>query len=124
MAASSGPTLGGPTPAAPASPAPPSGRTATPPMSRTVPPTLGAPPKPPKPTEPTDRRSTDLIAGHVTRGGSGPCYGLVSEEGVEYAVHGTGAGNLTEGSFVTLRISARSSEVDCGPGIRVRITPR
>ncbi|SIN30323.1 hypothetical protein SAMN04489832_5105 [Micromonospora cremea] len=93
-------------------------------MSRTVPPTLGTPPKPPRPTEPTDKRATGLIAGHITRGGSGPCYGLVSEDGVEYALHGPGAGDLTEGSFVTLRISARPSGVDCGPGVRASIITR
>ncbi|MEV4654950.1 hypothetical protein [Micromonospora sp. NPDC049301] len=118
---SGGPTLGGPTPGASVSPVPPPGRTATPPLSRTVPPTLGTPPKPPKPTEPTEKRPTDLVAGHITRGGSGPCYGLVSEDGVEYALHGPGAGNLAQGSFVTLRISARSPRIDCGPGVPASI---
>ncbi|MEV7329590.1 hypothetical protein [Micromonospora sp. NPDC093244] len=103
---------------------PPPGRTAPPPLSRTVRPSLPAAPKPPKPTGPTDKRASDLVSGHITRGGSGPCYGLVSEDGIEYAVHGTGFGKLTEGSFVTLRVISRSSEVDCGPGVRVSIVTR
>lgn len=124
--ASDTPTPGAPnpwvsTPAESASPVPPVGRTASPPMSRTVPPTIRAVPRPPKPTDPTDLRPTDTIAGHITRGGSGPCYGLVAEDGRAYALHGRGAGNLTEGSFVTLRIVSRSSDIDCGPGIRVSI---
>ncbi|WP_370462006.1 hypothetical protein, partial [Micromonospora sp. ALFpr18c] len=102
---------------------PPVSRTDPPPMSRTDPPTIGVP-KPAKPTDPTDLRATGLVAGHVTRGGRGPCYGLVSEDGIEYALHGTGFGTLTEGSFVTLRIIARSSEVDCGPGVRASIVTR
>ncbi|WP_208761174.1 hypothetical protein, partial [Micromonospora orduensis] len=95
-----------------------------PPLSRTVPPTMPAVPKPPKPTDPTDKRAPDLVSGHITRGGSGPCYGLVSEDGIEYAVHGTGVGTLTEGSFVTLRLISRSFEVDCGPGVRASIVTR
>ncbi|MEU7920186.1 hypothetical protein [Micromonospora zamorensis] len=112
------PTPGAPRPAQPA--APPS-RAFTPPLSRTLPPSIGIPSKPPKPTPPTDLRDSGLIAGHITRGGSGPCYGLVAEDGRAYALHGPGAGNLTEGSFVTLRIVSRSSDIDCGPGIRVSI---
>ncbi|MEU1358918.1 hypothetical protein ABZ356_03650 [Micromonospora zamorensis] len=106
---------------APAQPAAPPSRAFTPPLSRTLPPSIGTPPKPPKPTPPTDLRDSGLIAGHITRGGSGPCYGLLAEDGRAYALHGQGAGNLAEGSFVTLRIASRSSDIDCGPGIRVSI---
>ncbi|MCG5472932.1 hypothetical protein LADH09A_000812 [Micromonospora sp. LAH09] len=121
--ASDTPTPGAPTSAAPrlAQPATPPSGAFTPPLSRTLPPSLGTPPKPPKPTPPTDLRPTDTIAGHVTRGGAGPCYGLVAEDGRAYALHGPGYGNLTEGNFVTLRIASRSSDIDCGPGIRVSI---
>ncbi|WP_233578493.1 hypothetical protein [Micromonospora sp. BL4] len=117
-------TRGESTPAVPASPVPPSGRFTTPPLSRTVPPSLGTPPKPRKPTEPSDLLPTNLVAGHVTRGGSGPCYGFVSEDGVEYALHGADAGALAQGSFVTLRISARSVRINCGPGVPASIVPR
>ncbi|MDG4760763.1 hypothetical protein [Micromonospora sp. WMMD710] len=71
-----------------------------------------------------ERPTTVPLSPRVTRGGRGPCYGLVSEDGIEYALHGTGFGTLTEGSFVTLRIIARSSEVDCGPGVRASIVTR
>ncbi|MET8549081.1 hypothetical protein [Micromonospora zamorensis] len=121
--ASDTPTADASTPGAPrpAQPAAPPSRAFTPPLSRTLPPSIGTPPKPPKPTPPTDLRDSGLIAGHITRGGSGPCYGLVAEDGRAYALHGPGAGNLAEGSFVTLRIASRSSDIDCGPGIRVSI---
>ena len=45
------------------------------------------PPEPPK--TPSDLVPHDVVAGRVTRGGSGPCYGLVTEDGTEYAMHST-----------------------------------
>ncbi len=84
-------------------------------------------PKPRIPTlpkEPTDNRPTDVIAGRITRGGTGPCYGLTTLDGIEYALHGTAAGELATGSFVTLRVAPPTSPVDCGPGIaRSIVTP-
>ncbi|MBM0260742.1 hypothetical protein JNW89_32895, partial [Micromonospora sp. 4G55] len=50
-----------------------------------------------------------------------PCYTLVDENEREYALHGPEAGELTEGSFVTLRVTPRTDPVDCGPGIPMRI---
>ncbi|MGW3784885.1 hypothetical protein ACWD5Z_09865 [Micromonospora chokoriensis] len=108
----------------PPNPAPLPSRTAQPAPLRTFPPTVRAVPRPPKATDPADLRATNAISGHVTRGGRGPCYGLVAEDGVEYALHGPGYGLLVEGSFVTLRIVSRSSEVDCGPGVRASIVTR
>ncbi|MBQ0979063.1 hypothetical protein [Micromonospora sp. M61] len=124
--ASETPTPDAPTSRAfrPAQPAAPPSRAFTPPLSRTLPPSIGIPSKPPKPTPPTDLRDNGLITGHITRGGGGPCYGLVAEDGRAYALHGPGYGNLTERSFVTLRIVARSSEVDCGVGVPVSIVMR
>ncbi|MGC5286107.1 hypothetical protein [Micromonospora sp. DT231] len=74
--------------------------------------------------EPTDLRASALVSGHITRGGRGPCYGLVSEDGIEYALHGVGYGTLTEGSFVSLRIVVRPSDAGCGPGLRASIVAR
>ncbi|MBM0237580.1 hypothetical protein JNW88_11160 [Micromonospora sp. ATA32] len=91
----------------------------TPPLSRTDPPILRRPTTLPK--GPTDNRPTDLIAGRITRGGTGPCYGLVDENDREYALHGPDAGELRLGSFVTLRIAPPSFSFDCGPGIPMRI---
>ncbi|WP_346121855.1 hypothetical protein [Micromonospora coerulea] len=100
-----------------ATPVAPAGRPA--PLSATVPPTLGRPAGPPR--EPTDNRPTDLIAGRITRGGTGPCYGLVDENEREYALHGPEAGELRVGSFVTLRVAPPTSSFDCGPGTPMRI---
>ncbi|WP_346537057.1 hypothetical protein [Micromonospora sp. DPT] len=103
--------------ASPGAPVAPAGRPT--PLSATPPPTLRRPAGPPK--KPTDNRPTDLIAGRITRGGDGPCYTLVDENEREYALHGPDAGELTEGSFVTLRVTPRTDTVDCGPGIPMRI---
>ena len=78
-----------------------------------------------KPTDPTDMRDTDLVAGHITRGGPGPCYGLVTDDGVEYALHGTGIGTLDRGQLRHRCGSPRrSSKVDCGPGTPASIVAR
>ncbi|MEH0825461.1 MULTISPECIES: hypothetical protein [Micromonospora] len=89
------------------------------PLSATDLPTLRRPAGPPK--KPTDDRPVGVVAGWITRGGSGPCYGLMDENGTEYAVYGPNAGELRKGDLVTLRLTARDRSVDCGPGIPMRI---
>ncbi|MGC4895614.1 hypothetical protein [Micromonospora sp. DT31] len=89
------------------------------PLSATDLPTLRRPTGPPK--TPTDNRPTGVVAGWITRGGSGPCYGLMDENGTEYAVYGPNAGELRKGDLVTLRLTARDRSVDCGPGMPMRI---
>ncbi|WBB65408.1 hypothetical protein [Micromonospora sp. WMMD812] len=109
-----------PTPGATTPPAPrATGSPARPPMSATELPTL----RPPvvKPSPPTDLRPAGLVSGHITRGGRGPCYGLVAEDGTEYALHGPDAGELRAGTFVTLRLTPTRVRIDCGPGIPMTI---
>ncbi|MDM4784485.1 hypothetical protein [Micromonospora sp. b486] len=89
------------------------------PLSATDLPTLRRPADPPR--KPTDNRPTGVVAGWITRGGSGPCYGLMDENGTEYAVYGPNAGEMRKGELVTLRLTARDRSVDCGPGIPMRI---
>ncbi|MFF5172747.1 hypothetical protein ACFY3U_08950 [Micromonospora sp. NPDC000089] len=107
----------GPPPSPAGSPVAPAGRPT--PLSATPPPTLGRPAGPPK--EPTDNRPTDVVAGRVTRGGTGPCYTFVDENGRQYALHGPNAGELKQGSFISLRLAPRDASVDCGPGVPMRI---
>ncbi len=90
------------------------------PLSATELPTLRRPAGPPK--KPTDNRPGGVVGGWITRGGSGPCYGLMDENGKEYAVYGPDAGELRKGEFVTLRLTSRDRSVDCGPGVPMRIT--
>lgn len=78
------------------------------PLSATDLPTLRRPAGPPR--KPTDNRPRGVVAGWITRGGCGPCYGLMDENGTEYAVYGPNAGE-----------PQRDRSVDCGPGIPMRI---
>lgn len=86
------------------------------------------------PRKPTDNQPTDRLAGRVTRGGTGPCYGVTTDDGREYALHGPAVGPLRTGGYVRLRIAAMPTDgsgpptadggspgVDCGSGIPARI---
>ncbi|MEU5903913.1 hypothetical protein [Micromonospora sp. NPDC047527] len=112
------PSLAPPSPSAPTATAAP----VRPPLSATEPPTMRPPVA--KPSPPSDLRQTDLVSGTVTRGGTGPCYGLVSEDGIEYALHGPDAGELRTGSFVTLRLGPARARISCGPGLARSIVSR
>ncbi|MEV4758210.1 hypothetical protein AB0J86_24250 [Micromonospora sp. NPDC049559] len=85
-----------------------------PPLSNSRPPTVGPAAKPP--SEPTDQRRNEVVGGTVTRGGPGPCYGLVTDDGVEYALYGRDAGTLTEGRRLVVLVGPQLLKVDCGPG--------
>jgi len=104
-------------------PSPPAATASEAASPTTVPsPTLrpsGAPSAPPK--KPTDGLPSDRIAGRVTRGGSGPCYGVVTDDGTEYALYGTGAGTLQVGSHVRVTIAPLLLKISCGPGIPASI---
>jgi hypothetical protein len=103
-------------PSEPATP-PPSAQAASPearpPLSSTRLPTM-KPAKPPK--TPTDLVPTDLIVGVVTRGGSGPCYGIIDQDGTEFAVHSTAGLSFREGTTVRVRFQQPTQTIDCGTG--------
>ncbi|WP_165945864.1 hypothetical protein, partial [Micromonospora sp. KC606] len=87
--------------------------------SATPPPTL--PRIPSIPRKPTDSRRTDVLAGRITLGGSGPCYGLVTDDGRQYALHGPGLGTFGTGTTVLVTIAPAQPGTDCGPGTAARI---
>ncbi|MET7667819.1 hypothetical protein [Micromonospora luteifusca] len=96
---------GGSTPSSPA------GRPA---RARTPLPTLRPPTGPPR--HPTDARKANVLAGRITRGGTGPCYGLVTDDGRQYALHGPGMGSFAVGTTVRVTVGPADQTVDCGPG--------
>ncbi|MCF0097285.1 hypothetical protein B0E54_06160 [Micromonospora sp. MH99] len=114
---SDAPSTGAPSSAAaptgPTDPTPssPSGR---PSRSRVPLPTLRPPTGPPR--EPTDARKANVLAGRINRGGDGPCYGLVTDDGRQYALHGTGKGTFAVGTTVRVTIGPADPTADCGPG--------
>jgi hypothetical protein len=100
------------------SPANPSGRAAIPPVSSTVPPSQRPPSRPPK--TPTDV-PPGWIVGTVTKGGTGPCYGMETDEGKLYALYGGGGVALERGSKVRVRVEPLKLKIYCGPGLHVHI---
>ncbi|MFY1574046.1 DUF5818 domain-containing protein [Verrucosispora sp. WMMD703] len=125
VTADQGPTATGSSPAgSPDRPAgdagaqPPVGRTGSPP-SPTEPPLIGTPTAPPR--HPTELRKSNVLAGRLSRGGSGPCYTLVTDDGREYALHGTDKGTFATGTWVRVTTAPAAAEVDCGPGIPLSI---
>jgi hypothetical protein len=93
------PPVDGPTSAASAVPAP-----------TLIPPTA-------PPNGPTDQiKKIDTVVGVVTRGGSGPCYGLETDEGTQYALHSTGRHELLRGKYVRVLAKPSLLRIDCGPG--------
>ena len=103
-------------PSEPATPPPSAQATspeARPPLSSTRLPTM-KPAKPPK--TPTDLVPTDVIAGVVARGGSGPCYGIIDQDGTEFAVYSTAGLALRKGTTVRVRFQQPTRTIDCGAG--------
>jgi hypothetical protein len=100
--------------AAPSANPPAAPATSAPPMSDTVPPTLG----PGKAGErtPSDYIAGDTIAGRVTKGGSGPCYEVTNDDGKRYALHSTAGLTLQEGTYVTAKVAPMLLKIYCGPG--------
>jgi hypothetical protein len=93
----------------------------------TTSPPVTAPPSPTTSSEPPAAPSdfiphTDLLVGTVVRGGDGPCYGLRTDDGTEYALHSTEGFDLPYGKRVKLRTESLHYRIDCGPGRPLGIT--
>jgi len=69
------------------------------------------------PKGPSDQiKKTSWVVGTVTRGGTGPCYGLVTDDGVEYALHSTAGTNLARGSRMRINTATAKFRISCGSG--------
>ena len=102
---------------------PPSAATPTAPPSgpyNSVP-TGAAPSKPAGiPKTPTDIiRSPGWTEGTITRGGTGPCYGLVTFDGVAYAMYSAEGTELAKGDHIRAELTPAKLRIDCGKGIPV-----
>ena len=84
-------------------------------------PTGPAPSKPAGiPKTPTDIvRSPGWTEGTITRGGSGPCYGLVTFDGVAYAMYSDNGTKLAKGDHIRAELTPAKLRIDCGEGIPV-----
>ncbi|GIE51958.1 hypothetical protein Ani05nite_54920 [Amorphoplanes nipponensis] len=82
----------------------------------------GPPPSRPAgiPKTPTDTiPSPGWVEGTVTRGGTGPCYGLVTFDGVAYAMHSTQGVKLAQGEHIRAELTPAKARIACGEGIPV-----
>jgi hypothetical protein len=107
-------------PSSSASPSAPSSG-ATPPESPAPLPTITLTDAPPK--EPTDNRpETGWVVGMVTRGGTGPCYGLISDEGNRYALYNAEGITLKDKARVRVKVETTLLKIYCGPGDLMAMT--
>ena len=83
-------------------------------------PTLTPPTGPP--SEPTDDiKPTGIVVGTVNRGGDGPCYGLVTDDGVQYALYEAKGRTLTPGIRIKVDATPSRLRIDCGTGTLVEV---
>jgi len=72
------------------------------------------------PKTPTDiLRSPGWTEGTITRGGSGPCYGLVTFDGVAYAMYSDQGPELAKGDHIRAELKPAKLRIDCGEGVPV-----
>ncbi|MEV6348002.1 hypothetical protein [Actinoplanes sp. NPDC051851] len=84
-------------------------------------PTISLTEKPPR--EPTDNLpDTGWVAGMVTRGGSGPCYGLTADDGTRYALYSATGTELAKGDRVKVKLETTRLKIYCGPGSLMAMT--
>ena len=67
-------------------------------------------------------KPTGWIVGTVTAGGTGPCYGLVTDDGTRYALHSTAGARLDKGARVRVEGTPAKIRIDCGPGRLLEMT--
>jgi hypothetical protein len=109
------------TPSAPVSTVPPEPSAPGPSGPYNTVPTGPAPSKPAGiPKTPTDIvRSPGWIEGTITRGGTGPCYGLVTFDGVAYSMYSDKGTKLAQGDHIKAELTPARLRIDCGAGIPV-----
>jgi len=67
-------------------------------------------------------KPTGWIVGTVTAGGTGPCYGLSTDDGIGYALHSTAGTRLDKGARIRVQGAPAKIRIDCGPGQLLEMT--
>jgi hypothetical protein len=117
-------TSGAPTPSPTAEP--PSG---TPGGESPAPDTTGTPPKRPPvnppasrpPQKPTDTVVPGWIVGTVTAASSGPCYGMVTDDGRQYALYSSAGFAARRGERIRVQVDQLKLKIYCGPGMHASV---
>jgi hypothetical protein len=69
------------------------------------------------PNGPTDQiKKTDWLVGTVTKDSSGPCYGMETDEGTQYALHASDGTKLVKGQRMRIKTGPMLVRMYCGPG--------
>jgi hypothetical protein len=68
----------------------------------------------------SDQMPTNVLVGTVTVASSGPCYLIETDDGVAYALYGSG-GTVRLGQRVRVEVKPLTQAVTCSPGIRLHI---
>lgn len=97
------------------------GCASSPPASTSPAATSAAASHPPRGFTDNDK-PTGWIVGTVTTGGTGPCYGLVTDDGTQYALHSIVGTRLDKGARVRIQGTPAKIRIDCGPGRLLEMT--
>ena len=74
------------------------------------------------PSDPTDDiKATDIVVGTVNRGGTGPCYGLITDDGVQYALYEAKGRALPTGIRIEVATAPSRLRINCGSGQLVEV---
>jgi len=74
------------------------------------------------PKTPTDKiESPGWTEGWITRGGAGPCYGLVDNDGKPYAIYSDAGTELKKGEYVRARLVPARLRISCGEGAQMQM---
>jgi hypothetical protein len=84
------------------------------PSSAVPPPTAKPPTGPPK--TPTDRIKPGWVVGTIAADSGGPCYRLITDEGVEYALHSSAGFVARKGQRLRVQVGPMLVKMYCGPG--------
>lgn len=79
---------------------------------------LPTPPKPP--VTASDQLPTDVVVGTVMAASSGPCYHIETDDGIAYALYGSG-GTVERGQRIRVKVVPLVLAIKCGTGIHMRI---
>lgn len=80
----------------------------------------GLPTPPEPPVTASDQLPADVVVGTVLAASSGPCYLMETDDGIAYALYGSG-GAVARGQRIRVKVVPLVLAVTCGTGIHMRI---
>jgi hypothetical protein len=117
---SASPSAGSPSatpPSAEPSAGTPGGESPSPDVTGAPPPRMpGTPPASRPPQKPTDTVVPGWVVGTITAASSGPCYGMMTDDGAEYALYGNQGFAVHRGQRIRVKVDTLRLKIYCGPG--------